>query len=233
MTVIGVTTYVDTISWGDWTREAVFLPSSYIKHVRSAGFTPVVLPPLPEAPADELMARCDALILAGGPDLDPAHYGAAPHSATGAPHVERDTWELQLLEAAIAARRPVLGICRGMQLINVHFGGTLCQHLPDVVGHDEHLAAPGTFGRHDITLDQGSLLGASLGGTLSVPTYHHQGIGLLGRDVEAVAHAADGTVEAIRVLDHHQIWGVQWHPEESTDTRLVRGLLNSHSKVVA
>lgn len=173
-----------------------------------------------------------ALILAGGPDVDPARYDAGPHSLTGAPQDERDAWELGLLGAAIATSTPVLGVCRGMHLINVYFGGTLIQHLPDLVDHDDHLVAPGHFGRHDVFLDADSLMAEALGEVVSVPTYRHQGIDRLGEGVQTVGFAADGMVEAIVLPQVPYVWGVQWHPEEDCETSLLTALLaSSHSKV--
>jgi putative glutamine amidotransferase len=176
------------------------------------------------------VGRLDALILSGGGDVDPAGYGAAPHPETTRVQPARDRAELDLLAAALAARVPVLGICRGLQIINTSRGGTLQQHLPDSGGHR---AGPGTFGTHPVRVAPGSRLASLLGPPddggelwLDVPTAHHQAIGELGGGLVATAWAADGTIEAVEPADRDEpLIAVQWHPEQGTDPRLFRGLL--------
>ena len=195
----------------------------------------MLLPPLPGIA--RAAARLDAVVLSGGGDLDPAGYGAGPHPQTTRVCPERDRAERALLSAALAGGVPVLAICRGLQMLNVTRGGTLHQHLPDVVGHDEHAAAPGTFGEHEVRVDPASRLGAILGPPgpggelrLTVPTHHHQAIDRLGRGLTATAWASDGTIEAVEPdpaqPDSGQfLIGVQWHPEADDDLRLFQALI--------
>ncbi len=227
--LIGVTTYVARARWGAfWDAPAALLPAVYPAYLRAAGALVVMLPPDP-APgtAAALVRRLDGLVLAGGEDIDPARYGQAPHRRAGIPSAERDAWEGALLAAALEGGTPLLGICRGMQLMNVHTGGTLHQHLPDVVGHEEHNPALGVFERHEVTAVEGTLLARLLPGTSAVATHHHQGVDRLGAGLTASALAGDGTVEALEVPGAGFALGVQWHPEMTgdQDVALVRALV--------
>lgn len=227
MTLVGISSYGEEARWGPWRMPCALLPLSYAEQVAAAGGVPVLLPPLPGMSA--AVGRLDALILSGGGDLDPAGYGAAPHPETTRVHPGRDRAELDLLAAALAARVPVLGICRGLQIINTARGGTLRQHLPE----GGHRAGPGTFGSHPVRVAPGSRLASLLGPPddggelwLDVPTAHHQAIGELGDGLVATAWAADGTIEAVEPADRDEpLIAVQWHPEQGTDPRLFRALL--------
>ncbi|MEW2517466.1 gamma-glutamyl-gamma-aminobutyrate hydrolase family protein [Actinacidiphila alni] len=225
MALVGITTYLERARWGVWDTEAVLLPAGYPRLVREAGGVAVLLPPDAAETAGEAVGRMDAVIVAGGPDVGPEHYGQPRHPRTGPPAPERDTWETAVLRAALDGGTPVLGICRGMQLLNVLHGGTLLQHLPDRVGHDAHAPAPGVFGEHRVTPVPGTLLARVLPGPQTVPTYHHQAVDRLGAGLEAAAHADDGTVEAVEVPGARFALGVQWHPENAADPRLVEALL--------
>ena len=143
-----------------------------------------------------MVARLDALVVAGGPDVEPVRYDAAPDPRTGPPARERDTWELALIRAALASGTPLLGICRGMQLLNVALGGTLVQHLDGHIGPDEQ---KGVFGRHPVKPVPGTLYASIVPAADTVPTYHHQAAGRLGECLVACAHAVDGTVEAVEL----------------------------------
>ncbi len=232
--VIGLSAYAEAARWAVWQAPATLLPSSYIDHVTEAGGVPVLLPPVPGVAS--VLSRLDGLILTGGGDLDPAGYGAQPDPRTSRVQPERDQAELELLAAALADGLPVLGICRGMQVLNVARGGTLCQHLPDDAGHRP---APGTFGSHPVRLASGSRLASILrpsgqpgGGQaddmIDVPTAHHQGIGRLGDGLIPVAWAQDGLIEAVELAGRHPFaLGVQWHPEASQDRRLVSALVTA------
>ncbi|MFF3068419.1 gamma-glutamyl-gamma-aminobutyrate hydrolase family protein [Kitasatospora sp. NPDC057904] len=223
--LVGLTTYLTDAQWGEWELPAVLLPAAYASAVQAAGGRAVLLPPdAPEAAAD-VVARLDALVLAGGEDLDPALYGAEPHPRSGAPVRERDRWELAVLAAGLARDIPVLGVCRGMQLMNVHAGGTLVQHLPDKVGHDGHNVHPGHFGSHAVTTVPRTRVGALLPGTIQVATHHHQAVERLGAGLAVAAHAADGTVEAVESTRHRFAVGVQWHPEMAFDSAVVYALV--------
>jgi gamma-glutamyl-gamma-aminobutyrate hydrolase PuuD len=229
--VIGLSTYAEPAQWAAWQAPAALLPLSYIGQITEAGGVPVLLPPVPGIA--RALGRLDGLILTGGGDIDPAGYGAEPDPRTSRVHPERDQAELELLAAALADGLPVLGICRGMQLINVARGGTLYQDLAAGAGHRP---APGTFGSHPVRLAPGSQLtsilqpdGAGTELTLNVPTAHHQGIARLGDGLVPAAWAEDGLIEAVELApgpgQHSFMLAVQWHPEASQDRRLVSALV--------
>ncbi|MGV9277848.1 gamma-glutamyl-gamma-aminobutyrate hydrolase family protein [Streptomyces griseosporeus] len=221
--LIGVSTYLESgTRWGVWELEAALLPAVYPRLVQRAGGLAAMLPPDDPALAAATVARLDGLVIAGGPDVDPVHYGAERHPRTGAPARERDAWELALTEAALAAGLPLLGVCRGMQVLNVALGGTLTQHI------EGHVGTPGVFGRHLVKPVPGTRYAALVPEETSVPTYHHQCVDRLGRGLLASAHAEDGTVEAIE-LPEREGWvvGVQWHPEMGEDERVMRALVEA------
>ncbi|GHF40002.1 gamma-glutamyl-gamma-aminobutyrate hydrolase [Streptomyces mashuensis] len=237
--LIGISTYWTQARWGvAWDLPAALLPASYPAYVQAAGGLAVMLPPdgsttaaaaAAATAAAETVRRLDGLLLAGGDDLDPALYGAPPHPRTGRPVPERDRWELALLAAALDQRVPVLGVCRGMQLMNVHAGGTLVQHLPDVVGHDGHNPKAGTFTDHTVTPVPGSLTARLLGPhPRPVATHHHQAVDRLGEGLRVSAHAEDGTAEALEYVAHDGFaLGIQWHPEAGTDPGPGRALVEA------
>ncbi|MEC4016648.1 gamma-glutamyl-gamma-aminobutyrate hydrolase family protein [Streptomyces sp. H27-D2] len=232
--LIGISTYLDeSVRWGVWHLPAALLPSGYHRLVQRAGGLAVMLPPDDPAEARTVLARLDGLVVSGGPDVEPGRYGADPHPRTGPPAPERDAWELALIEAALATGVPLLGICRGMQLMNVALGGTLVQHLPDAVGHNGHSGPAGVFARHDVNPVLGTLLGEVLPEPLAVPTYHHQGLGRLGRGLIASAHTDDGTVEAVELPGAGYAVGVQWHPEAGDDLRVARSLVEAAGRPAA
>lgn len=220
---IGVSTYLETARWGVWELEAALLPAGYPRLVQSAGGLPAMLPPDEPARAAETVARLDGLVIAGGPDVDPSRYGAARDPRCGPEARVRDTWELALIDAALTSGTPLLGICRGMQLLNVALGGTLVQHL------DGHVETVGVFGRHTVKPVPGSLYADLIPEETSVPTYHHQAVDRLGTNLAPSAHAADGTVEAIELPDPGWVLGIQWHPEMGEDTRVMTGLIRAAS----
>jgi gamma-glutamyl-gamma-aminobutyrate hydrolase PuuD len=236
--VVGLTTYVETARWGAWEQPAALLPATYVDAIDAAGGIAVLLPPPsgegsePDAAAT-VIERIDALIATGGPDVDPARYGADAHPETGAPRTARDAWELELCRLALERDLPLLAICRGAQVLNVARGGTLLQHVPDAVGHAGHRPAPGTFGEMEVALDHGSETGRILGTSTTVLCSHHQALDVLGRDVEAVGRAPDGTVEAVEVVGRRFALGVQWHPEQDgTDRRLFAALVAAAAQPV-
>jgi putative glutamine amidotransferase len=232
--LIGISTYNDLAQWRDWNAPAALIPFTYVNAVRRSGGRPVLLPPGGDpAEAAATVADLDGLIVSGGGDVDPARYGAAPHPETGAPNRERDGWELALLDAALADGTALLAVCRGIQLLNVVRGGTLHQHLPQVVGNEEHAGPPCGFGRHLVRVGTGGTLGRVLAGGgeevwLDAPTHHHQGIDRIGDGLVATAWAADGTVEGLEVAGRPGFAvGVQWHPEEGDDPRLFEALVTA------
>jgi putative glutamine amidotransferase len=223
--LIGLSAYCEEARWAHWRKPAVLLPTDYAEQVTAAGGIPVLLPPLPgvAAAAD----RLDGLLLTGGGDIDPGRYGAQPHPRTSRVSGPRDAAELELLDAATQERLPVLGVCRGMQLVNVARGGTLCQHLPDDAGH---ALAPGMFGSHPVRVAAGTRLAGILGANgdgVDVPTAHHQAVDRLGDGLVASAWAEDGVVEAVEAGAGGDpfLLAVQWHPEVGTDPRLVAALV--------
>ena len=222
--VIGLTAYSEPAQWAVWKAPAVLLPDSYVQQVAAAGGVPVLLPPLPGMAA--AVSRLDGLILTGGGDIHPGRYGEAPHPRTTRVSEQRDAAELELLDAALDAGLPVLGVCRGMQLLNVARGGTLCQHLPEEAGHAPQ---PGTFGSHQVRVGPGTRLAEILGAdgaALDVPTAHHQSVDALGDGLVPAAWAQDGVVEAVELgTAEPLVLGVQWHPEASTDRRLIAALV--------
>lgn len=225
--IIGITGFLEPARWADFVREAVISPVTYTRAVERAGGIPVILPPIPLDCVPGLVAGLDGLLLACGPDLDPRLYGATPHEQTSPPDRRRDTFELAMVRAAIDAERPFLGVCRGMQVVNVVRGGTLIQHLPDTVGHHRHAPDPVKMSVHDVQMSAGSKLGQMLGSNASVPTRHHQGIQRLGSGLLAVAWADDQVVEAVELQGHPFGIGVQWHPEEADDLRIFTELVTA------
>ncbi len=225
--VIGITTYLEQARFGLWDLPAAVLPHGYLDGVAAAGGVPVLLPPVGHVTAD-VLSRVDGLIVAGGADIDPVQYGAAREPATGPARPDRDFSEHLLIEAAIANGVPLLAVCRGMQLLNVVLGGTLHQHLPDVVGNTEHLPTPGIFGRVPVKVLADSRLSTIVGSEVDVHCHHHQAVDMLGAGLVPVAWAGDGTVEAVELPDPEFVLGVQWHPEEDgVDRRLFEALVSA------
>ncbi len=229
--VIGLTTYLEQAQTGVWDVPASFLPKVYFEAVNRAGGIAVLLPPQPvdAAIAGRVLDGLDGLIITGGKDVDPARYGQQPHPATDEPRRDRDAWEDALLTAAIDRGLPFLGICRGAQLLNVALGGTLHQHLPDVVGSLRYSQGGGMFARNEVAVEPGSRLGALLGESLEVKSYHHQAIDELAPGLVVTARTDDGTVQAVEVEGSSFGMAVQWHPEEDAaeDARLFAGLVDA------
>ncbi|WP_025132822.1 gamma-glutamyl-gamma-aminobutyrate hydrolase family protein [Leucobacter sp. PH1c] len=228
--VIGITSYLEQAQTGVWDVRASFLPQVYLNAVTDAGGIAIVLPPQPVSPgiAEAIVAGLDGIILSGGADIDPARYGQEPHERTGAPRGDRDAFEAALLDAALAAELPFLGICRGAQLLNVERGGSLIQHLPDVVGDDRYQFGGGVFNPIDVEVDAGSRIAEVLGEDRGARAhlYHHQGIGEIGDGLTVTSRTADGIPESIELADHPFGIAVQWHPEENPqDRRLFAGLV--------
>ena len=225
--VVGLTTYREDAVWGVWHQRADLLPTQYAAAVEASGAVPVLLPPLAgRGAADVVVARLDGLVVSGGADVDPTRYGAEPHPRTAAWRPDRDAWESELLTAADAVGLPVLGVCRGMQVLAVHAGGSLEQHLPDRVGHDGHSPGGDEFGTIEVATRPGSRVAGLVGGRVTVNCHHHQAVGDHPGFVGA-AHAADGTLEAIERPGDRFLIGVQWHPETVADIGLVAGLVRA------
>lgn len=225
--LIGLSVYREQARWGVWDQTADLLPTSYADAVGAAGGLPVLLPPvdLPGA-ADAVVARLDGLVVTGGADVEPARYGAEPHPRTAGWRPDRDAWETALLDAADAVGLPVLGVCRGMQLMAVHAGGSLDQHTPDLVDHEEHSPGGDAFGSIPVRVAAGTRLAGLVGDTLEVSCHHHQSVRAHPRFV-ATAHAPDGTIEAMERPGERFCVAVQWHPETAADVGLLAGLVRA------
>ncbi|MDI2127435.1 gamma-glutamyl-gamma-aminobutyrate hydrolase family protein [Yinghuangia seranimata] len=222
--VIGITVYSEQAKWAAWDVQATLLPQAYVDRVAAAGGLPVLLPSVPDIA--EALDRIDGLVVAGGGDVDPARYRSAAHELTGWVRPARDTAEFALAEGALARRMPVLGICRGLQVLNVLRGGTLVQHLPDRLGDTRHAPAPGQYGRHAVTLVDGSRTAQLYGRTeIDVATYHHQAVDSLGAGLVVTGRAPDGTVEAVELPGQPFAVAVQWHPEVDPDLSPFTGLV--------
>ena len=225
--VIGLTTYREQAAWGVWHQRADLLPAQYAGAVEAVGGVPLLLPPVTTSDAAEaVVARLHGLVVSGGADVDPSRYGAEAHPRSAGWRPDRDAWELALLDAADAARLPVLGVCRGMQLMAVHAGGVLDQHTPDLVGHDDHSPGADAFGTVTVATEPGSRLATLVGQELTVSCHHHQSV-REAPGFRAVATAADGTLEAIEAPTARFCVGVQWHPETAADIGLLAGLMQA------
>ena len=229
--VIGLTTYKQRAQTGVWDVTAAFLPAVYFEAVQRAGGIPVLLPPQP-ADADavsRVLDGIDGLIVTGGADVDPARYGQDAAPETDKPHLERDAWEDALLSAAIDRELPFLGICRGMQVLNVNRGGSLHQPLPAVVGDDRFRIGKGEFATNEVIVEPGSELDAIVGAKLPVKSYHHQAVDAVGEGLRVTARTDDGIVQAVELEGVPFGVAVQWHPEEDAaeDARLFAGLVDA------
>jgi len=225
--LIGLTTYRESAAWGVWQTSADLLPTVYARVVEAAGGVAVLLPPQGEGAA-EVVSRLDGLIVSGGADIDPERYGQTPHPQTGVLRRDRDSWEFSLLEAADAVGLPVLGICRGMQVLAVHAGGVLEQHVPDAVGHEEHSPEGDAFGWISVSTEVHSRMRELVGDSMQVSCHHHQAV-VSHPGFAVAARAADGTIEAIEDPEHLFRMAVQWHPEHGDDYGLFRGLVEAAS----
>jgi len=234
---IGICAAVERARWSHWDDEVALVPLTYVRAVQLAGGLPLIVPPddeVAEHPED-LLGKLDALILIGGADVDPATYGATPDPNTGATRPERDRFELALAYGAMERDLPLLGICRGGQMVNVACGGTLIQHLPDVVGDNHHLETPGTFSEHEVELEAGSLAARAAGAErIVVKSHHHQAVDELGEGLKATGHALpDAIVEAVEHTDHDFTLGVLWHPEADERSKIVAALVRAAQPRVA
>jgi putative glutamine amidotransferase len=228
--VVGLTTYLQQAQTGVWDVRASFLPAVYVEGVTSAGGIASLLPPQPvdDSIVERVLDGLDGLVITGGRDVDPATYGQAPHPTTDEPARDRDAWEFGLVRRALARGLPLLGICRGAQVLNVALGGTLHQHLPDVVGHYQHQLGNAVFSTSAIQTVPGTRLAALIGASTDAQCYHHQAIAELGAGLMASAWDSDGVVEAVEIPGQTFVLAVQWHPEERLDDlRLFAGVVEA------
>jgi putative glutamine amidotransferase len=229
---IGICAAIERVAWGVWDGyEVTLAPRAYVTAVQRAGALAIVLVPDPAAVLDPdiLLDRVDALLMAGGADIDPASYGALPHPETKGTWPDRDAFEISLARRALERDMPVLGICRGMQLLNVALGGTLDQHLPESIGNEAHRTVGGTFSEHRVRLAPGSLA-CNASGTdgFVVWSHHHQGVESLGEGLTVSGWSDDDElVEAIELPGKRFALGVVWHPEEDEDSKLIAALVEA------
>jgi len=237
--LIGVTTYRQATRWWSWDRDAAVVPGAYLDTVVAAGGWPVLLPPLTGGVATEgdavavsrvvgpLVERLDGLVVTGGGDVSADRYDRQPDEHDGGVDPHRDELELQLVDAALECDLPLLAICRGHQVLNVLLGGTLVQHLPDILGSTRHQPRAGAFGEVNVVTEPGTIVHRLLGERPVVPCSHHQAIGEIGDSLLVSARSDDGVIEAVEVLGRTFAVGVQWHPEEHGDVRLFAGLVEA------
>jgi putative glutamine amidotransferase len=230
---VGVCTAVEAASWGHWRdQRAAVVAFNYVEAIQRGGGMALLLPPDPASEADpaSVLELLDALVLIGGRDVESVRYGATPHPLAESPGRERDRFELSLVRQAVVRDLPLLGICRGMQILNVAFGGTLCQQLTDLPGVADHMPTPGALveAAHDVTLSSGSLAARTSGSVrLATQSHHHQGVDALGEGLVASGHSSDRVVEAIEMPSRRFVLGVQWHPEADPNSRLFASLIES------
>jgi len=226
---IGICTAIERARWSYWDTEAYLLDRNYVDAVQAAGGIALMLPPDAEADPDEILDVLDGLVLAGGADIDPATYGAEPHAMTSGMRPERDAFEIALAARALERDIPFLGICRGMQVMNVARGGTLVQDVPERVGHDEHRRVRGTFdgADHDVRLRPGSVAARAAGEEHhAAKSHHHQGVEGIGEGLEVTGWAVvDELPEALEDTERRFALGVQWHPEADETSRLIAALV--------
>lgn len=227
--LIGICAAIERASWGAWEVVCNLSPRTYSLALQRAGGIALLLPAddvVAESP-DELLDLLDGLVMAGGSDVDAGSYGAAPHPETKGTWPERDRFELALGHRALERDIPFLGICRGMQMMNVTAGGTLEQHIPARVGHDDHKHTPGVFADHTVRLEKSSLARRVVGEErTAVKSHHHQGVAELGEGVAASGWAEDGVIEAIELPEKGFALGVLWHPEEDEQSRVIGALVD-------
>ena len=235
--LIGLCAALERARWRSWEADVVLNPRAYVRALQAAGAIVLMLPPddaVAEAP-DQVLDLLDGLVLAGGGDIDPAAYGAKPHPSIGKTEPLRDRFELALAWRALERDLPVLGICRGLELMTVATGGTLIQDLPEAIGTSAHTGEPGDYSRHEVRLEAGSLAARATGEERhAVMSSHHQGVGELGAGALASGWSIpDELIEAIELPDRRFALGVLWHPEEDQRSRVIGALVEAARQPVA
>ena len=198
------------------------IPSNYVECVAAAGGLPLLLPPLGDV--TEQLKSVDGVLLIGGGDMCPSCYDQPPHVSVYGIDTQRDNYELALTHQVIELEKPLFGICRGIQILNIALGGTLIQHLPDVVGDSvKHRLPPRKPVNHPISVKTDSRLADIVNATnFSAPSWHHQALDFVADSLSVVAWAPDGTIEAVEMADHPWCIAVQWHPELSGPEDLIQ-----------
>jgi len=228
--LIGLTAYAQQVQYGSYNQVVGMLPMTYVKAVHASGGRAILI--TPDDPGTDVIESLDGIVFAGGGDVDPSNWGAEPHPATDADPV-RDASELLLMRAALDADLPVLGVCRGLQVMAVATGGSLHQHVPDLVGHDRHRAAAGTdplavdssaFGQHDVVLKPGSAARELFGARITVNSFHHQAINDPGTFTVSGWCPDDRVIEVVEDRTRSFALGVQWHPERNGNLGLFAAL---------
>ncbi|MCI2253375.1 gamma-glutamyl-gamma-aminobutyrate hydrolase family protein [Domibacillus indicus] len=196
--------------------EGVYVHHDYHRAVLKAGGIPVILPSVPPNTIPYYLDLCDGFILSGGEDVDPMYYGQAPHAKMGSVFAERDEFELELTALLLKKKKPILAICRGLQVLNVALGGTLWQDVPSQVS--SHIQHAQTYHRslsiHEVTLVPHSQLAKMMeADKVNVNSLHHQAIDALGKGLSVVGHSPDHLIEAVEMDGDVFVIGVQWHPE--------------------
>jgi gamma-glutamyl-gamma-aminobutyrate hydrolase PuuD len=221
--LIGITTYLVPARFGSWNLDCALIPTDYVRGVERAGGRALLVPPTGVG-VEETLDALDGIVFSGGADIDPMRYGQEAEPATSGIERFRDDYEFALLERALERDQPLLGICRGSQVLNVGLGGDLVQHLPDV-SDETHKDAPGDFADHQVDVERGTRVGDLLGNRAPVKSHHHQGFGRLGDGLVVSARADDGTVEAVEDPERRFAVGVLWHPEAGEDLALFQALV--------
>ena len=232
--MIGICAVRERARWAFWDQDAHLVADSYVRPLQRADATAVLLPVDVRAPI-QLLHRIDGLMLVGGADIDPSCYGAQRDAATETTYIERDRFEIAMLQGAIDRGLPVLGICRGMQILNVALGGTVEQSLVAPDGSNPHRKVIGTFQgtEHEVTLEPGSRAARAAGEEIhTARCHHHQAVVELGAGLVVSGRASDGVTEAIETTDESWVLGVQWHPEADERSRLFSALRDAAAQAV-
>lgn len=228
--IIAIACAVVPARWGPWTQPAAVVAADYVHAVHAAGGVAIVVPPDPLGPG-AILDIVDGVMLTGGSDLDACAYGGDPHPEAEPPDPTRDAFEVALVLLALARGIPLLGICRGMQVMNVALGGDLAQHLPESLGTEEHRRTTGTFDGNDhlVVLEPGSLAARAAGESPHrVPSHHHQAVDRPGVGVVLTGWSEDdGVPEALEVPGPRYALGVQWHPEADPSSRVIPSLIEA------
>jgi putative glutamine amidotransferase len=234
--LIGLTTYAEQTRFGLQDTFSAVLPFAYVHAVHASGGRAVLI--TPDDPDVDILDRIDGILFTGGSDVDPSRYGAEAHPTTKV-RQPRDEAEMLLMRAALDRDLPVLGVCRGFQLMAVAYGGRLFQHLPDVLGHEGHRPTSGPhFGEHPVRMVPGTIGHKVLGDELIVNSFHHQAVADPGRLVPSgwcpePALPGAGLLEAGEDPEHTFVLGVQWHPEDTDDFRVFRALVEAAAEAAA